>query len=282
MSCKNLVIVGFLFGVTGLAMSGVIGTTDITYPVNDTSDEITQDQGEQLESPSILDSHEAMNNRELKMKLREKRSFEFLVGLINNNSKYEVLRSDPEAILDGGVTEIEENQTEATKLLLELLMKIVKYPNNWQKIHQMLKNLDDDLISSQHILNYHRHLEKQKPNHNTEYKRRINDRQNHIPQQTTGAPMHKWPTFDTNDGTTRGSIENGYTQKSVTEKQAYQKNFAYHKVTGKPAHLKKNPIAYIAVSAISPKPSDSEEDIMLETELHRLKPWRNKRTPQKV
>ncbi|KAF7283210.1 hypothetical protein GWI33_001177 [Rhynchophorus ferrugineus] len=144
------------------------------------------------------------------------------------------------------------------------------------------ENLDDDLISSQHILNYHRHLEKQKPNHNTEYKRRINDRQNHIPQQTTGAPMHKWPTFDTNDGTTRGSIENGYTQKSVTEKQAYQKNFAYHKVTGKPAHLKKNPIAYIAVSAISPKPSDSEEDIMLETELHRLKPWRNKRTPQKV
>ncbi|KAF7283211.1 hypothetical protein GWI33_001178 [Rhynchophorus ferrugineus] len=103
--------------------------------------QITQDQGEQLESPSILDSHEAMNNRELKMKLREKRSFEFLVGLINNNSKYEVLRSDPEAILDGGVTEIEENQTEATKLLLQLLMKIVKYPNNWQKIHQMLSKL---------------------------------------------------------------------------------------------------------------------------------------------
>lgn len=37
------------------------------------------------------DSHEAMNNRP-----REKRSFEFLVGLINNNSKYEVIRSDPE------------------------------------------------------------------------------------------------------------------------------------------------------------------------------------------
>lgn len=41
------------------------------------------------------DSHEAMNNRDFS-RPREKRSFEFLVGLINNNSKYEVIRSDPE------------------------------------------------------------------------------------------------------------------------------------------------------------------------------------------
>lgn len=46
-----------------------------------------------------LDSHEAMNNREVNSKLpkngREKRSYEFLIGLVNNNSKYEVTRVDP-------------------------------------------------------------------------------------------------------------------------------------------------------------------------------------------
>lgn len=48
------------------------------------------------DQPGPPDSHEAMNNREFKSRHREKRSFEFLVGLINNNSKYEVIRSDPE------------------------------------------------------------------------------------------------------------------------------------------------------------------------------------------
>lgn len=46
-----------------------------------------------------LDSHEAMSNRETEPKSernwREKRSYEFLIGLVNNNSKYEVTRVDP-------------------------------------------------------------------------------------------------------------------------------------------------------------------------------------------
>lgn len=46
-----------------------------------------------------LDSHEAMNNRNINPetagKSREKRSYEFLIGLVNNNSKYEVTRVDP-------------------------------------------------------------------------------------------------------------------------------------------------------------------------------------------
>lgn len=42
-----------------------------------------------------LDSHEAMNNREIPTKMREKRSYEFLMGLINNNSRYEVTKVDP-------------------------------------------------------------------------------------------------------------------------------------------------------------------------------------------
>lgn len=43
----------------------------------------------------MLDSHEAMNNREIPPKMREKRSYEFLMGLINNNSRYEVTKVDP-------------------------------------------------------------------------------------------------------------------------------------------------------------------------------------------
>lgn len=49
------------------------------------------------------DSHEAMNNRPLKPKItssiREKRSYEFLIGLLNNNSRYEV--TNTETITDG-------------------------------------------------------------------------------------------------------------------------------------------------------------------------------------
>lgn len=43
------------------------------------------------------DSHEAMNNREINpiTKTRQKRSYEFLMGLINNNSRYQVTRNEP-------------------------------------------------------------------------------------------------------------------------------------------------------------------------------------------
>lgn len=51
-----------------------------------------------------LDSHEAMNNREIISKStrnrRKKRSYEFLIGLVNNNSKYEVTRMDPSTTMN--------------------------------------------------------------------------------------------------------------------------------------------------------------------------------------
>lgn len=51
-----------------------------------------------------LDSHEAMNNRDINpestRKWREKRSYEFLIGLVNNNSKYEVTRVDPSTTIN--------------------------------------------------------------------------------------------------------------------------------------------------------------------------------------
>ncbi|KAL1512736.1 hypothetical protein ABEB36_002276 [Hypothenemus hampei] len=77
------------------------------YELNDSSAE-----GETFEvdrQPSNVgppDSHEAMNNRDLGQQHREKRSFEFLVGLINNNSKYEVIRSDPEMNADRGALRV--------------------------------------------------------------------------------------------------------------------------------------------------------------------------------
>lgn len=107
-------------------------------------------------------------------------------------------------------------------------------------------------------------------------------------QDTT---TNKWPTFDYIEDITTTSVK-------TNGKNAYQnKNlFAYHKVTGKsicvfligfshncvagkPAHLKKNPTAYIAVSALAPKSSsESEDEYLLETELHQLKPWKNKQS----
>lgn len=59
---------------------------------NDTLSSSSSSLGESVGPP---DSHEAMNNREINPKIREKRSYEFLMGLINNNSKYEVTRVDP-------------------------------------------------------------------------------------------------------------------------------------------------------------------------------------------
>ncbi|KAK9869337.1 hypothetical protein WA026_003092 [Henosepilachna vigintioctopunctata] len=57
--------------------------------------------------------------------------------------------------------------------------------------------------------------------------------------------------------------------------KAYPKYFSYHRVTGKPVFIKKNPTAYVAVSVVAPKSPDvrSNEDLELEHELRQLKPW---------
>ncbi|KAH1007973.1 hypothetical protein HUJ04_005136 [Dendroctonus ponderosae] len=230
------------------------------------------------EQPGPPDSHEAMNNREFIQQRRVKRSFEFLVGLINNNSKYEVIKPKPTLTR---AKEMEKKTDvaipDATTLLLELLSKIVTYPDRWRKVHEMLRTLDEDLNSSHNILRNHQLQQKHRPEI-SDMKRNYNVAHSKW-KEGAETTTHKWPTFDDIQDTTSSGIEKIETTHKIDEKyndKTYQKNFAYHKVTGKPTHLKKNPTAYIAVSAISPKPSESEEDFLLETELHQLKPWKNK------
>lgn len=89
---------------------------------------------------------------------------------------------------------------------------------------------------------------------------------------------NKWPLFE---GETSYATENtGITkfpwELSKTSKNTYPRNFAYHRVTGKPFNKDKNPKAYIAVSVIAPKPINMRtkaEDVSLENELRELKPW---------
>lgn len=73
---------------------------------------------------------------------------------------------------------------------------------------------------------------------------------------------NKWPDFD-----------------SEKSGKGFPRNFAYHRVTGKPFNTNnksKNPKAYIAVSVIAPKPMAKSEDVSLENELKELKPWTHK------
>ncbi|XP_066154814.1 uncharacterized protein [Euwallacea fornicatus] len=272
-----------LIGRCDEVFGGTVPSPEREYQLNDTSAEITNASMQYQDISGPPDSHEAMNNREFNQNNREKRSFEFLVGLINNNSKYEVIRSDPELSVGKGILrKTEGSSPEATKLLLDLLAKIVTYPEHWNQIHKILTNLDQDISSSQHIL-YQQQQQQQSdinsPHSNTELQRKSEEEKlqqtKWRKQSFMDSATMKWPTFD--------EIEDDYPTSSTkpeahsySEKSAYQKNFAYHKVTGKPTHLKKTPTAYISVSAVAPKPSETEDDYMLETELHQLKPWKNK------
>lgn len=103
---------------------------------------------------------------------------------------------------------------------------------------------------------------------------------------TSPKTVNEWPKFD--DETNRIKFVNNndktaskYQNKSGT-KSTYPKNFSYHRVTGKPFYLNKNPKAYIAVSVIAPKPVNTirsattasiSDDLTLENELQQLKPW---------
>lgn len=48
----------------------------------------------------LPDSHEAMNNREMNLGVRDKRSYSFLMGLIHNNSEYEVTKENSDKKLE--------------------------------------------------------------------------------------------------------------------------------------------------------------------------------------
>ncbi|KAK5647556.1 hypothetical protein RI129_002448 [Pyrocoelia pectoralis] len=96
------------------------------------------------------DSHEAMNNRDTSSKQsksnREKRSYEFLMGLVNNNSRFEVTNVDLPTPTDRKRNQIAKNQA-----LLELMIKIAADPEQWEKVHRLLQKIDNDLITSKKL-----------------------------------------------------------------------------------------------------------------------------------
>ncbi|XP_060536027.1 uncharacterized protein LOC132707988 isoform X3 [Cylas formicarius] len=225
-----------------------------------------------------LDSHEAMNNRESTP--REKRSFEFLVGLINNNSKYEVLRSDPSS-LSPDISK-EDSIHSPTVLLLNLISKIVTYPDNWNKVHQLLRNIDEGLSNSQNILTKQNSIQHLKRKDGTG----SGDEDGVLTKSGIGKNfIETWPRFEESSENSSSVDKDPVSNAEMkSSEKTYQKNFAYHKVKGNPTRLKKNTTAYIAVSAVSSRllNSQSEEDFALETELQRLKPWRNKNDKEKI
>nr|XP_023030506.1 uncharacterized protein LOC111518320 [Leptinotarsa decemlineata] len=259
------------------------------------------------------DSHEAMNNREeILPKIREKRSYEFLMGLINNNSRYEVTKVESE-ISTQKSTDISEKNVGASEILLELMVRIAAHPDQWNRVHKLLQSIDQDLVSSKNVfdklknsmkqqthanvsslkdddileenVHYQRNESKPKSDHNNTKKfERDYDRKN-----------NRWPTFDdgsasvkfvnSNDTKVNGSRAAKTSWLSKPNRPTYPKNFAYHRVTGKPISLNQSPKAYIAVSVIAPKPANTrsnQEDITLENELRQLKPWTHNQNLQNM
>lgn len=93
----------------------------------------------------------------------------------------------------------------------------------------------------------------------------------------------KWPNMEDNQLPTekispedKTASENMYPwNKSPIKPFPKEKEFTFHRVTGKPMHYRSNfdkttaRNAYVAVSAIGPK----SKDALLEDELRQLKPW---------
>ncbi|XP_022912995.1 uncharacterized protein [Onthophagus taurus] len=157
----------------------------------DASEEIMDDDfSSEIEQNSTvdmrpLDSHEAMNNRVYKPRLtpagltnnREKRSFEFLLGLVNNNSRLQV--TDTEEDVDALTpvirrSKITSNDIGASELLLELLVKIAAHPDQWEQVHNLLQKIDRDLKTSKKIFNQMQTLKvkQEKSKNNDEIKKK--------------------------------------------------------------------------------------------------------------
>lgn len=116
---------------------------------------------------------------------------------------------------------------------------------------------------------------------------RFKDKNNLKNKTNVAIENNSWPTFDFTSKSTNSKeyvLDNNEIGKYPWQLQSKSKapyqhnNFVYHRVTGQPnlANFNKNPKAYIAVSVIAPKPLDSE-NIELENELRRLKPWNRNR-----
>lgn len=100
--------------------------------------------------------------------------------------------------------------------------------------------MDQDLISSQHILRHHQQLERHRlENYKPDAKRKLEETygfRNGWKEQILSTTTSKWPTFDDIGEDTTATTQIEATRKKEeknSEKSSYQKNFAYHKVTGK-------------------------------------------------
>lgn len=237
------------------------------------------------------DSHEAMNNRDLSQlgKPRTKRSYEFLMGLINNNSRYLVTKDEPT------INNLEKKQQRedlgTSERLLELMVKIASNPEQWEKVHRLLQQIDKDITASKQLvenLRLQSSNEHQRTNKTKNIVRTSSQVANstllnkELPLPADNGQMGKnlsdfsWPKFPTNSPSVN-FILNTPTVSPIKDSnlglaKTYPKYFSYHRVTGKP-FVNKDTKAYIAVSVKTGSEEESSEDLELEHELRQLKPW---------
>ncbi|CAH1974391.1 unnamed protein product [Acanthoscelides obtectus] len=198
------------------------------------------------------------------------------------------------------------------------MVRITAQPDQWEKVHKLLRNIDDDLVTSRDVirrleaatntlkkieenLNHDkknlssmkskgRIKENKKPTRNYSH-----DNGKHRAIQTNFSDVveeKEWPSSSNSSVqfvniskvSSDKNNENQSQMDSKPVKSTYQKNFAYHRVTGIPMSLNRPPKAYMAVSVPDPQPqvplssshTSNEEDAILENELHQLKPWKPK------
>ncbi|GJQ66451.1 hypothetical protein Trydic_g4451 [Trypoxylus dichotomus] len=105
-----------------------------------------------------LESHEAMTKGgEFKPKFttgtttRQKRSYEFLLGLVNNNSKFQVTNTEDDIRIPRR-DKVFSGDLGAGELLLEMMVKIAAHPDQWEQVHSLLQKIDNDLMTSKKII----------------------------------------------------------------------------------------------------------------------------------
>ncbi|EFA07024.1 hypothetical protein TcasGA2_TC009995 [Tribolium castaneum] len=233
--------------------------------MEDTSDEGGRYQesksSQQNESVSAgpPDSHEAMNYRETDLLTRNKRD-----SLNDDNTENaESIKREQD----------DSSNVTASELLLELMIKIAAHPEEWNKVHNLLGNINNDILMTEKLLeNLQKAKIKPEPAAKSVEKKQ---KEQVINKTETG----EWSDFQTKVKDKLGFLNtlppDDYHLRN-NQYKPFPKTFAYHRVTGRPMYLQKNPKAYIAVSVIAPKYINSgtkDEDLILEKELRQLKPW---------
>ncbi|XP_044745998.1 uncharacterized protein LOC123307665 isoform X2 [Coccinella septempunctata] len=211
----------------------------------------------------------------------------------------------------------------ASELLLELLVKITANPDQWSKVHNLLRQIDQDILTSKQLIEDYQNNtrkiqtilkevegptskdqkttpepmeEKSKKKYSQEEinKEVAMTSDNGQPDINTSLFMNtvvsttspkEWPTFGNEDSkvtfvnkdlSSNNPLDhNKLPSPDLSTTKAYPKYFSYHRVTGKPIFINRNPKAYVAVSVVAPKSPETrtDEDLELEHELRQLKPW---------